>query len=246
MNLNTATELFNERPFNDLEETIPTGPQAISFDISIGNGESDEYSIFGLGERCENKLSIENTIQWEPYRLWTADHYSKNRPKSSMYGISPIIQVKTKSGHPQVGKMVDAFFWANASDTFIDVFSDNKDIAMDSKDYTQQGMHWMSEAGNLEFFIMSSATPENFSRKLACLTGKPQLPPLWALGFHQCKWNYMSEEELLDVSANMTKHSIPCDSVWLDIEYADGKRYFTWDQNAFKEPRKMLDQIVSD
>ena len=69
--------------------------------------------------------------------------------------------------------MVDAFFWANASDTFVDVFSDNPDINMSSKDYTQQGLHWMSESGSLEFFIMSSASPENFSRKLACLTGKP-------------------------------------------------------------------------
>ena len=62
VNLNTANELFNERPFHDLMETIPTGPQAISFDIAIGNGESDEYSIFGLGERCENKISLDNTI----------------------------------------------------------------------------------------------------------------------------------------------------------------------------------------
>lgn len=227
-----------------MDEEIRSGPQAISFDISIGNGESDEYSVFGLGERCEGKLSLENTIQWEPYRLWTSDHYASDRPKSSMYGIAPIVQVKTKSGNKQVGNMVDAFFWANASDTFIDVFSDNPDLDMTSSDFNQQGMHWMSESGQLEFYIMSSASPENFSRKLASLTGKPQLPPLWALGYHQCKWNYMTEDELLDVSAGMTKHSIPCDSVWLDIEYADGKRYFTWDKNSFKRPRAMLEKIV--
>lgn len=84
--------------------------------------------MFGLGSRCENRMSLENTIDWEPYRLWCADHFDGSRPKSSMYGVSPIILVKTKSGSPQIGQMVDAFFWANASDTFVDVFSDNANI----------------------------------------------------------------------------------------------------------------------
>lgn len=61
-NLNTANELFNEDPFKGLLEDIPVGPQALSFDVQIGNGESDQYKIYGLGERCEGKLSLENTI----------------------------------------------------------------------------------------------------------------------------------------------------------------------------------------
>jgi len=56
----------------------------------------------------------------------------------------------------------------------------------------------------------------------------------------------MTQEELLEVNQGMTDHSIPCDSVWLDIEYADGKRYFTWDEKAFPNPREMLDKIVAD
>jgi alpha 1,3-glucosidase len=42
----------------------------------------------------------------------------------------------------------------------------------------------------------------------------------------------------------MTKHNFPCDSIWLDIDYADAKRYFTWDLKAFAEPKKMLDALV--
>lgn len=91
INLNTANELFRDRPFGGIEEEIGSGPQALSFDIEIGNGESDEYAVFGLGSRCENRTSLENTIDWEPYRLWCADHFDGSRPKSSMYGVSPIV-----------------------------------------------------------------------------------------------------------------------------------------------------------
>lgn len=44
----------------------------------------------------------------------------------------------------------------------------------------------------------------------------------------------------------MTKNELPCDVIWLDIEYADNKKYFTWDKKAFPEPRKMLDKLIED
>ena len=55
----------------------------------------------------------------------------------------------------------------------------------------------------------------------------------------------MNQEELLEINSKMSEHSIPCDSVWLDIEYADAKRYFTWDYKHFKDPKKMLSEIVA-
>jgi alpha 1,3-glucosidase len=61
------------------------------------------------------------------------------------------------------------------------------------------------------------------------------MPPLWSLGYHQCKWNY-TQKELIEVSNGFKKHQIPCDSVWLDIEYADEKRYFKWDKKTFPDP----------
>jgi alpha-glucosidase (family GH31 glycosyl hydrolase) len=55
----------------------------------------------------------------------------------------------------------------------------------------------------------------------------------------------MSQQELLEVNSKMKEYDIPCDSVWLDIEYSDAKRYFTWDAKNFTNPREMLDKIVA-
>jgi alpha 1,3-glucosidase len=44
----------------------------------------------------------------------------------------------------------------------------------------------------------------------------------------------------------MNKHEIPCDNIWLDIEYTEEKKYFTWDKKTFPKAREMLDKLVKD
>jgi len=44
----------------------------------------------------------------------------------------------------------------------------------------------------------------------------------------------------------MTENQLPCDVIWLDIEYSDQKKYFMWDKKAFPEPKIMLDKIVEE
>jgi alpha 1,3-glucosidase len=56
----------------------------------------------------------------------------------------------------------------------------------------------------------------------------------------------MTELETLEVSENMKKHEIPCDAIWLDIEYTEEKKYFTWDNQTFGMAAKMLHQLIED
>lgn len=56
----------------------------------------------------------------------------------------------------------------------------------------------------------------------------------------------MTEQETFEVSELMTKNQLPCDAIWLDIEYTDDKRYFTWDKKTFPNGKKLLDKILSD
>ena len=56
------------------------------------------------------------------------------------------------------------------------------------------------------------------------VTGTTQLPQYFALGYHQCRWNYRDEEDVKTVDATMDQYDIPYDVIWLDIEHTDGKR----------------------
>jgi alpha-glucosidase (family GH31 glycosyl hydrolase) len=81
-------------------------------------------------------------------------------------------------------------------------------------------------------------------RKYAALTGTTDLPPIFSIAYHQCKWNYRSEAEVAEVDEGFDTHNIPYDVIWLDIEHTDGKRYFTWDKNNFPTPKVMQVEFV--
>lgn len=74
--------------------------------------------------------------------------------------------------------------------------------------------------------------------------GTQSFPPLSALAYHQCRWNYNDQEDVKTVDQGFDEHDIPYDFIWLDIEHADGKRYFTWDPTKFPQPKEMLQGLM--
>ena len=78
------------------------------------------------------------------------------------------------------------------------------------------------------------------------LTGRMPLPPLWALGYHQCRWLAYSGEDVERLGRRLRAEGIPCDVLWLDIEYMDGYRVFTWHPERFPDPAAMLERLADD
>jgi len=78
------------------------------------------------------------------------------------------------------------------------------------------------------------------------LTGKPELPPLWALGYHQCKWSYFPESKVKEITSKFRELKIPCDAIYLDIDYMEGFRCFTWNKEYFPDPKRMVAELAED
>ena len=53
-----------------------------------------------------------------------------------------------------------------------------------------------------------------FRSLLQALTGFPALPQRFAVAYHQCRWNYKSQEDVAEVDAGFDKHDIPYDVLW--------------------------------
>lgn len=75
------------------------------------------------------------------------------------------------------------------------------------------------------------------------LTGRMPPPPLWALGYHQCRWHPYTQATFEQLARRMRESGVPCDTLWLDIDYMDGYRVFTWNTEAFPDPAGMLARL---
>jgi alpha-glucosidase len=95
-------------------------------------------------------------------------------------------------------------------------------------------------------YVLAGPSLRTILEGLRWLTGKLPPPPLWALGHHQCRWHPYTRASLLDVAKQYRARAIPCDAVWLDIDYMDGYRVFTWDNARFPDPSEIVSTLKRD
>lgn len=231
-------DMFSDS-FGDLrDDTKPFGPESVAADVRLIGFDH----VFGLPEHAD-LFSLKDTTDSEwPYRLYNVDIFEyETESRMPMYGSIPLL----------VGVKPDAaagIFWVNAADTFVDIkkghSNTDKDAEKSKGHHSLVDTHWMSETGTVDIVIILAATPEEINAKYGQLTGHVSLPQEFALGYHQCRWNYNDEKDVLDVHAQMDAHGVPYDTIWLDIEYADKKKYFTWDKEAFPDPEGMAAELA--
>ncbi|MCX8149273.1 TIM-barrel domain-containing protein [Thermaurantimonas aggregans] len=97
-----------------------------------------------------------------------------------------------------------------------------------------------SADGYIDYYFIYTGDIKGIVSRYLDLTGRPELPPVWALGYQQCRYSYYPEEELLLLADTFRKKKIPCDVLYLDIHYMDEYKVFTWDKERFKDPKKFL------
>lgn len=91
--------------------------------------------------------------------------------------------------------------------------------------------------------VIDRASPQAVVQGLAELTGTLPLPPRWALGFQQSRWSYTPDTRVLEVADEFRKRRIPADVIWMDIDYMDGFRVFTFDAKSFPDPKRLNRQL---
>ncbi|EAU91748.1 alpha glucosidase [Coprinopsis cinerea okayama7 len=219
-----------EETFGTWTDTKPKGPESLSVDISFPN----HPVVYGIPQHATDMAlpttTGENAHFSDPYRLYNADvfEYLASSPVS-LYGSIPLMHAHSKD-------TTVAVFHVVASETWIDVSH-----ASDKSTET----HWISESGILDLFILPGPTPEEVFAQYARLTGTPVLPAQWSLGYHQCRWNYVSSEDIRTVQKRFDEENIPVDVLWLDIEYSEGHKYFMWNDKTFPDPVEMINDVAA-
>lgn len=225
-----------DESFGGNTDSKPRGPESIGLDISFPGYEH----VYGIPEHASS-LSLKETRGGDgkysdPYRLYNSDvfEYELDSPMT-LYGAIPFMQAHRKDS--TVGVL-----WLNAAETWVDIIKNRhtaNQLSLGTVGTVDTQTHWFSESGLLDVVIFLGPSPQEIAQKYGALTGYTQLPQSFAIAYHQCRWNYVTDTDIIDVDRRMDKHKIPYDVIWLDIEYTDGKKYFTWDPLTFPNPEHM-------
>ncbi|XP_023208375.1 neutral alpha-glucosidase C [Xiphophorus maculatus] len=229
--------------FRNFEDIKANGPSSLGADFCLHGFQH----VYGLPQHAD-RLRLRDTSDGEPYRLYNLDVFAADLYcRLGLYGSVPLIVAHKPDRTVGV-------FWLNASDTFINIQyspSDPRDgetppvkrRRLRPQTDAQTDVHWLSESGVIDCTILLGPAPQQLFRQYAELTGYQAMPPLFSLGYHQCRWNYNDEADVKAVDAGFDRHEIPYDVIWLDIEHTDGKRYFTWDPALFPKPAALQQHL---
>ncbi|MDY3979184.1 MAG: glycoside hydrolase family 31 protein [Tidjanibacter sp.] len=97
--------------------------------------------------------------------------------------------------------------------------------------------------GELKYYLMVGSDYKELIGSYIALTGRPVMPPRWALGFSQCRGLYTNEKLALDVAATFRQKQIPCDVIYQDIGWTEHLQDFEWRKANYSSPRAMIDSL---
>ena len=101
----------------------------------------------------------------------------------------------------------------------------------------------ISEGPPFRVIVIERNSPQEVLTALAGLIGTIPLPPIWALGYHQCRYSYYPDTQVMQIADTFREKNIPCDVIWMDIDYMNGYRVFTFDPVGFPDPAGLNDYL---
>lgn len=235
---NTVTCVINKKDFLISFENR-RGVQTVSDDAPMHWEENDEFggyyvycskkaqtseAYYGLGDKA-----MHLNLRGQRVTNWNTDAYSYGMGQDPLYRTIPFY-----IGQNDNGDCYGIFF----DNTFKSYF----DFAAESSERTS----FWADGGELNYYYIHGPNMIDIIRRFHQLTGTHYLPPMWALGYHQCRWSYYPESKVKDLAYQFRSRKIPCDALYLDIDYMDGYRCFTWNRLRFPNPKRMITELAED
>lgn len=177
-------------------------------------------TFYGLGDKSG---SLE--LRGQKLSNWNTDAFAYGADRDPLY------------------KTIPFYFGLKSGDGY-GIFHDNtyrSHFDFDSASNSEVTYH--AEGGEINYYFIYGPELTSVAEQYAKLTGVPELPPMWALGFHQCRWSYYPEHRFISVAEEFRKRKIPCDSVYLDIDYMEGFRCFTVSKKFFPNLKKAIKKV---
>ena len=176
--------------------------------------------FYGMGDKATDL-----NIRGKRFENWGTDRYGYAKNSDPLYKNIPVY-------YGLHNGIAYGIFFDNSFKSHFDFGSERNSATS----------YW-AQGGEMNYYFIAGPELMDVAQRYTLLTGTPDMPPMWALGFQQCKWSYYPEETVMDIANTMRSWQIPCDAIYLDIDYMDGFRCFTWDNEKFPDPKKMISNL---
>ncbi|SFE99842.1 glycoside hydrolase family 31 protein [Flavobacterium xueshanense] len=191
--------------------------------VKMSKASKDGECFYGLGDKA-----TQLNLKGKRLENFATDQYAFQKDQEPLYKVVPFyIGLQNKQSY--------GIFFDNTFRTYFDFCHERRNVTS----------YW-AEGGEMNYYFIYGPQMQDVVTTYTDLTGKPELPPLWALGYHQCKWSYYPESNLKEVAAKFRELKIPCDALYLDIDYMEGFRCFTWNKEYFPDPKRMVAELAED
>lgn len=194
--------------------------------VKITKEAPEGTHYFGLGDKI-----TENGLRGEAFENWNTDAYAYelDKHRDPLYRSIPFYQALNSDGNAY------GIFLDNTYRSHFDFDSNDNATCTISAD-----------GGCMNYYFIYGPELTSVSQRYAKLTGTPDLPPLWGLGYHQCRWSYYPEERVRKLAETFREKQIPCDAIYLDIDYMEDYRVFTWNNDRFPDPKKLISDLKEE
>lgn len=180
----------------------------------------DDEQFYGLGEKTGALDKRGNQ-----YTMWNSDKPGYSDREDPLYVSVP-------------------FFIGVREHKAYGIFFDNSYRSCFNMGASNRRFYWFgADKGELDYYFLYGPQIQDVISSYTALTGRMELPPLWALGYQQSKWSYYPESTVRALAQEFRERKIPCDVIYLDIHYMDGYRVFTWDKERFPDPGRILSDL---
>ena len=177
-------------------------------------------TYYGTGEACG---PLERTGR--NVTCWTTDCFGYDDRSPSLYQAHPWVLAVRRDG-TAYGVMVETTYRCRIR--------------------TDRSIVFECDGHSPAVIVIDGPSPADVVKSLAALTGTMPMPPKWALGYQQCRWSYEPESRVREIAAEFRARQIPCDVLWLDIDYMNGFRCFTFDTEKFERPERLASDLLSE
>ncbi|WP_010177982.1 glycoside hydrolase family 31 protein [Aquimarina agarilytica] len=191
--------------------------------VKMSKISADAESFYALGDK-----PLHSNLKGKRVENWATDSYAFGSNTDPIYKAIPFyVALHHKKAY--------GVFFDNTFRSYFDFCHERRNVTS-----------FWAQGGEMNYYFIYGPKMEDVVVKYTQLTGVPEMPPMWALGFHQCKWSYYPEAKVKEITGKFRELNIPCDAIYLDIDYMDGFRCFTWDKDKFPDPKRMVKELSDD